>query len=117
MILGALSMLIISITFDIAPYLTSISMIIYGVGAAVSYPVIFARSLELFPDISGTASSIIMALRALLCAVFIATSSYLYYGKLWTVAVMILLAALLTSISTFLLLKLIAFDTKEATDK
>jgi len=117
MITGALCMLIISITFDIAPYLTSLSMIIYGVGAAISYPVIFARSLELFPDISGTASSAIMALRALLCAVFIATSSYIYHGKLWTVAVMILIASLLTSIFTFLLLKLISFDTKEATAK
>lgn len=110
MIIGSFCMIIVSLTFDIAPYLTSISMIIYGLGAAISYPVVFARSLELFPNISGTASSVIMAIRALLCAAFIAISSIIYHGKLWTVAVMILIAALLLAILTFLLLKLISFD-------
>jgi DHA1 family bicyclomycin/chloramphenicol resistance-like MFS transporter len=114
MLIGASAMIIVSLTFDIAPYLTSISMIIYGVGAAITYPVVFARSLELFPDISGTASSAIMAVRSLLCAIFIAVSSYIYNGKLWTVAVMILIASVLLSILTLLLLKLISFDTKEA---
>ena len=103
MIIGSFCMIIVSLTFDIAPYLTSISMIIYGLGAAISYPVVFARSLELFPNISGTASSVIMAIRALLCAAFIAISSIIYHGKLWTVAVMILIAALLLAILTFLL--------------
>ena len=114
MITGNTSMIIVSLIFDIAPYLTSISMIIYGIGAAISYPVVFARSLELFPDISGTASSVIMAIRSLLCAAFIAISSYIYYGKLWTVAVMILVSVLLLTIMTFLLLKLISFDRKES---
>ena len=113
MITGSICMLIVSLIFNIAPYLTSISMIIYGLGAAISYPVIFARSLELFPKISGTASSVIMAIRALLCAAFIAVSSIIYYGKLWTVAVMILTATLSLTILTFLLLKLISFDKKE----
>lgn len=115
MITGSISMLTVSLIFDIAPYLTSLSMILYGLGAAISYPVVFARSLELFPNISGTASSVIMSIRSLLCAAFIAVSSYIYHGKLWTVAVMILIAALLVAIFTFLLLKLISFDTKEPT--
>jgi len=114
MIMGTTSMIIISLIFDIAPYLTSTSMIIYGTGTAISYPVIFSRSLKLFPDISGTASSVIMAIRSLLCAAFIAISSYIYYGKLWTVAVMILAAVLSVTIMTFLLLKLISFDTKDS---
>lgn len=89
-------------------------MIIYGTGTAISYPIIFSRSLKLFPDISGTASSVIMAIRSLLCAAFIAISSYIYYGKLWTVAVMILAAVLSVTIMTFLLLKLISFDKKDS---
>lgn len=114
MIAGAISILVVSLIFDIAPYLTSISMIIYGTGTAISYPIIFSRSLKLFPDISGTASSVIMAIRSLLCAAFIAISSYIYYGKLWTVAVMILAAVLSLTIMTFLLLKLISFDKKDS---
>lgn len=110
MIGGTIGLIIVSLTFDIAPYLTSVSMIIYGAGTAISYPIIFSRSLKLFPEISGTASSVIMAIRSLICAGFIAISSYIYYGKLWTVAVMILAAVLSLTIMTFLLLKLISFD-------
>jgi DHA1 family bicyclomycin/chloramphenicol resistance-like MFS transporter len=85
-------------------------MTIFGIGAATTYPVIFAKSMDLFPHIKGTASSAIMALRSLICSVFVAISSYLYSGNLITVAAMVLLAAVLTSLVTIKLLKLIQFD-------
>lgn len=112
-LLGGIIMLTTSITTDNAPYLTSVSMIIYGIGAAISYPIVFARSLEIFPNIKGTASSAIMAMRSLMCAAFIAISSYIYYGKLITVAYMVLIAAALTSILSIKLLKLVPFATKK----
>lgn len=39
-----------------------------GVSAAILYPIIFARSMEIFPDDKGVASSLIMTIRYLLCA-------------------------------------------------
>ena len=112
MITGSISITTVSIIFNIAPYLTTFSMIIYGFAEAIYYPVVFSRSLEFFPNISGTASSIITSIRSILCATFVAISSYIYHGKLWTVALMILIATLSLTIITFLLLKLIAFDKK-----
>lgn len=109
MIFGSVALLIIALIFDNAPYLTTLSMMIFGVGAAIFYPVVFARSLELFPNISGTASSVIMSIRALVCAAFIAISSYIYYGKLWTVSAMILASVVFLIVSTLLLLNLISF--------
>ncbi len=110
--LGSISLLIVAIMFDNAPYITTLSMTIFGIGAAITYPVIFAKSMDLFPDIKGTASSAIMALRSLICSIFVAVSSYLYSGKLLTVAAMVLIAAVLTSLVTIKLLKLIQFDIK-----
>jgi len=46
-------------------YLTTLCFAIYGIGFPIVYPIIFAESLEIFPDIKGTASSAIMSIRAL----------------------------------------------------
>jgi len=93
-----------------SPYLTTIFMSTYGIGSAISYPVIFAKSLTIFPNISGTASSSIMAMRALMCAGFVALSSYLYQGSLLTVALIILLIAFLIAFFSLRLLKMLSFD-------
>jgi len=69
--------------------------------------------MDLFPEIKGTASSAIMALRSFICSVFVAVSSYLYSGSLITVAAMVLSAGVLTSLVTIKLLKIIQFDIKE----
>jgi len=112
-LIGGLFMLSVAVITDKSPYLTTISMIIYGMGTAISYPVVFARSLEIFPNIKGTASSTIMAMRALMCAGSIAISSYLYYGSLLTVAAMVLMAAALIIFCSIKLLKVLPFATKE----
>lgn len=39
------------------------SMSIFSIGFALIYPIVFARSMEIFPQIKGTASSAIMSLR------------------------------------------------------
>ncbi len=104
---GGLLMLTTSIITDNSPYLTTICMITYGVGAAISYPVVFTWSLEMFPNIKGTASSAIMTMRSLICSIFIAISSYIYYGKLITVSYMVLIPATLAAILSIKLLKLI----------
>jgi len=88
--LGALSLVILSLTAPNSPYLITALMSLYCVGAAMTYPVIFSASLEIFPDIKGTASSAIMALRALLVFVSIGLTSYLYNGQTFSVATIVL---------------------------
>ena len=55
-------------------------------GFAVCYPVIFGRSLEVFPGLRGTASSMIMSIRSLLVGAFTALSSALFDDDLTIIA-------------------------------
>jgi len=112
MVMGGVSMVIIAIVADRSPYLTTISMLLYSFGAAIIYPIIFVKSLEIFPEISGTASSAIMAMRALICAISIAITAYFYHGELITVAYMVLGGASLVAVLSIRLLKLVQFATK-----
>ncbi len=78
----------------IAPYsslLTTLSMCVFSLGFALSYPVIFSVSLEIYPNHKGIASSAIMGMRALLVASIIGLSSYFYNGELIRIAAVILL--------------------------
>jgi DHA1 family bicyclomycin/chloramphenicol resistance-like MFS transporter len=59
----------------------TLAMSLFNIGFALIYPLIFARSLTIFPDLTGTASSAIMALRYLLCSVVTALASLLYNGQ------------------------------------
>ncbi|MDG1436171.1 MAG: multidrug effflux MFS transporter [Rickettsiaceae bacterium] len=111
-ILGSLLMIAASSVLQKSPYLTSFSMMMYGIGAAVSYPVIFSKSLEIFPEIKGTASSVIMAMRSLICATSVAISSYFYVGELISVATILLSISALITMLSISLLKTLAFDTK-----
>lgn len=107
-------MIFIAVNAPKSPYLTTLSIMVYSVGAAILYPVIFAKSLEAFPQIKGTASSAIMAIGALIRALFVAVSSYIYSGQFITVALMILIAVILINLCLIKLLKLMRFDTKES---
>lgn len=57
-----------------------------GVAEAIYYPIIFGPSLEIFPDIKGTASSVIMSMRALIIAATVAVAGYLYNGEVLNLA-------------------------------
>jgi DHA1 family bicyclomycin/chloramphenicol resistance-like MFS transporter len=76
--LGASGMVFVSLVAPRSPYLMTFFMSLVGLGGAISYPAIFARSLEIFPDIKGTVSSVIMSMRSFLCFIFVAFTSYAY---------------------------------------
>lgn len=80
-IAGAIALVILSLVDPYSPYLTTLFMIVYAVGVAITYPVIFASSMEIFPDIKGTASSAIMGVRGLLCSLFVGITGYFYNGE------------------------------------
>lgn len=103
-VLGAVAFVLVGLFTPEVPWLVTGSMIVFSMGFAVAYPVIFAKSIEIFPEIRGTASSAIMSLRALLCSVYVGFSSYCYDGRPITIAVIVLSAVLL---SVFLLSKLL----------
>ena len=69
-----------------AIYLT-ISMSIFALGFALIYPIVFAYSMEIFPTMKGTASSVIMSFRYLICAGLTFISSYNFDGSILSLAV------------------------------
>ncbi len=62
-----------------------------SIGFALIYPIVFAYSLEIFPEIKGTASSAIQAMRYLLCGSLVAIATYLYDGSSFNIALVIFL--------------------------
>ena len=63
--------------FDASSVSFTCGMSIFSLGDAVVFPIIFARSMEIFPKIKGAASSAIMSLRYLICAGLTAVASYM----------------------------------------
>lgn len=79
-----------------APMLTA-TMSLFCIGSALLYPIIFAYSMEIFPQIKGTASSAIMGLRYLLCSSITGLASYYYHGSPATMHYLLLaLTAMIT---------------------
>ncbi len=92
------------------PYLTSLSMIIGSIGAALSYPLIFTKSFEIFPDIKGTASSGLMSIRMLITAATIALAASRYDGSLLKVASIVLAVNVISTVMSIYLFKTIKFQ-------
>jgi len=80
------------------PYVLTALIGLYCVGFAICYPVIFGRSMEIFPELRGTASSVIMSVRSLLVSVLTATASYFFNGKVFMVAAVMMVGAALASL-------------------
>lgn len=107
---GGIIMTVTSLSYAKAPYLTTVSMMIYSIGSAISYPIIFTKSLDIYPNLKGTSSSLIMSVRALLCSLFISLSSYFYDDSLTSIAFVILIIVLIYMFLIIKLLKIPSFD-------
>ena len=103
--IGLLGLLIVSLFYADQPYLVTAMMIIIGLCEAVIYPVIFAYSMEIFPKISGTASSAIMGMRALLCAFFTGYATHIFGGVLFNIVKLQFMLGILSLILTLYVLK------------
>lgn len=102
---GALLMLTLSLLGECGAFATTLSMVLFASGAAIVYPLIFASSLEIFPDIRGAASSLIMSFRSLLISFSIALMGYFYNGTAYNVALIILGIMIVAFCLTLLILK------------
>ncbi len=83
----------VSLISPMSAYLVTSTMMLLSIGNAISYPVIFTASLEVFPEMKGTASSAVMGMRSLVCSLLVAAAGYLYNGNPFTLAVTMLFAA------------------------
>lgn len=104
--IGSLLLVIFSIIVPHSFYLVTLSMIIFSIGCAIFQPVIFNASINVFPEIKGTASSALSFIRAFIMAIFIGLTSYVYNGQAISVAVLVLSAIVLELVFTVYLLRL-----------
>ncbi|WP_264703862.1 multidrug effflux MFS transporter [Wolbachia endosymbiont (group A) of Volucella inflata] len=102
--IGSLLLVIFSIIVPHSFYLVTLSMIIFSIGCAICQPVIFNASINVFPEIKGTASSSVSFIRAFIMAIFIGLTSYVYNGQAISVAVLVLSAIVLELVFTAYLL-------------
>lgn len=103
--ISTVSMVILSYFDLMSPYLMTFFMSIGSIGSAISYPVIFAGSLEIFPHIRGAASSIVMSMRSFVCFGFVALTGYLYNGDPLCIALIMMSTVILALTFTVILLR------------
>ncbi|MFY0577923.1 MFS transporter [Cystobacter fuscus] len=80
------------------PYVLTALISLYCVGFAICYPIIFGRSMEIFPEMRGTASSVIMSVRSLLVSLLTAAASAFFTGKVFTVAAFMMVGVVVASV-------------------
>ncbi|MBN9412539.1 MAG: multidrug effflux MFS transporter [Candidatus Paracaedimonas acanthamoebae] len=97
---SAVILALISFFRPTSPFLVTLFMSTFCIGFALCYPIIFSRSLELFPHIKGTASSLTMALRALICALIVSLTSVFCNNNPRAVFLIILCVTLLAFVMT-----------------
>lgn len=96
MALMSISMLSVSSFFWLnSPFFITSCMVIFCIGFAICYPIIFSISLELFPAIKGPASSLTMALRAFICAMVVGLTSIFYNEDPFSLFLIILMVTIL----------------------
>lgn len=99
-VIGLFSLVAFSFMALDSPFLVTSFMVLFCIGFALYYPLIFSASLEIYPEIKGTASSLIMAMRAFLVASVVGMVGYFYEGGLLNVALILLLTVILGAVLT-----------------
>ena len=97
--LGALSFVIVSLIQPGAS-LTTVSVSIFAIGAALFYPVVFAQSLEVFPNLKATATSLIMVKRAVIIALSTGITAYFYNGSPVVIAIIMSVIVCMSTVLT-----------------
>lgn len=81
-ILGAGAFVVAGLYEVTSPWWVTGPMIVFAIGFALIYPVVFTLSMEMFPSLKGTASSAIMGVRMFLMAVWVGLTSAFYDGAI-----------------------------------
>ena len=84
--------------FSSSEYYITFCMCLFSFGSASLYPIIFTKSLEVFPNLKGTASSAIMCMRYLICSSLTAIGGLFFNGTVFSLAVVIFIYCLVNGI-------------------
>lgn len=104
-LIGLVAIIPLTKFFPSSAYSVTCSMMFYSAGVALCYGVIFSKSLEIFPDMKGASSSLIMGFRVILCGIGVALSGLIYNGELFQSALGISATALSGVAFTMLVLR------------
>lgn len=103
-----------SMLFADSAYTLTIFMSVYSSGFAILYPIVFASSIVIFPNIKGSASSMIIGMRYFICAGLVSLASYFYNGTPFSLAAVIFVALLLVGVLSLFLLQTDRLNLKSA---
>ncbi len=78
-----------------APYIT-VAMIIFSAGSAIALGPFISQALNSYPELRGTSSALLGAIRLLLSSVVVAFAGQLFNGTLMPIAAIILLLSLVS---------------------
>ncbi|KAF8818710.1 MFS transporter [Rickettsia endosymbiont of Cardiosporidium cionae] len=112
-VVSCLAMLYLGI-IDIqqASFITA-AMVAFSAADAIIYPILLTKTLEIAPSIKGTISSSLFTLRALVSAIFVIITGYLYNGTMLTIALVISLEVSIITFFILITLKIILFEDKK----
>ena len=84
-VLATTALVIFSFLVNIPPVLfVTPLMCIFAAACAIPFAVVFSASLSVVPDKNGPASSLLMSMRTLLCALTVQFAGYMYNGTLFS---------------------------------
>lgn len=76
-------------------------MCLFAASCAVPFNIVFSASLSVFPGKNGPATSLLMSMRTLLCALTIQLAGYMYTGALFSTAAIVACCCLISLICAF----------------
>jgi MFS transporter, DHA1 family, multidrug resistance protein len=79
----------LTLLFPTSAFAITIPMTLDSAGISVCFGIAVARSMEFFPDLKATASSLMMAIRVALCSIGVIIGAEFYDGTLFTSGVTI----------------------------
>lgn len=97
-ILGTLLFLLESVFVLTSPARITAAMTFFSVGFALSYPLIYSFSLDIVPNLKGTASSAVIGSRALIVSFYVALTGFFFNGEAFNLAMMVFLAVFVSFI-------------------
>lgn len=89
-VLATTGLVVIAI-FDHIPSVMLITplMCLFAASCAIPFAIVFSASLSVIPDKNGPASSLLMSMRTLLCAMTVQLAGYMYNGTLFSSAAIV----------------------------
>ncbi|MBT4962701.1 MAG: multidrug effflux MFS transporter [Francisellaceae bacterium] len=86
-LIGIVTIIPLTKMYPESAYSITSAMMFYSAGVALCYGVIFSKSLEIFPDLKGASSALIMGFRVILCGLGVGLSGLIYTGQLYHTAI------------------------------